>query len=354
VIAAALAGPRARVDRVVLACIAVAIIAFSIIWRPPLEIGRSNRAQTALLALTVVVLAALPTAYLSGRAAGRRARALWYGVAAAALLSLAASLVAYQSLRVKFSAPYAGTFVVTGRDEEFTRVGRLYREGDSQATAEQLVQRTAGNPDAVWEPSALSDHARRMELQYLLCEALLALSAGALFGAWRSTARAVSDVPAPLVAEARPEAGVQPARRFAVGFSFPGEVRDRVDGIVSELEPALGRERIFYDAWYRGELARPDMDTYLRDIYKQGSELIVVVLCPEYERKEWCGLEWRVVRELVKTKESQRVMFLRLDDARIADLLSIDGYLDIDSLSDADVAREILARVRSGTTPATA
>jgi hypothetical protein len=56
----------------------------------------------------------------------------------------------------------------------------------------------------------------------------------------------------------------------------------------------------------------------------------------------------------VKTKESQRVMFLRLDDARIADLLSIDGYLDIDSLSDADVAREILARVRSGTTHATA
>jgi hypothetical protein len=354
VIAAALVWPRTRLDRVMLACVVAVVLIFSVVWRPPIEVTDPHRAQTALLALTVVVLAALPTAYVSGRSTGRGARAVWYGVAAGTLLLLAASLLVYQNLRAQFSAPYEGTLVVTGTDEEFTEFGRAHQALEPHLTPSQRVYRATGRPDAVWDPKALSRHARRMELQYLLCEALLALAAGALFGAGRSIARAAGDVAPARVSDAETPIVRAPARRFAVGFSFPGEVRGRVHGIVSELEPELTRERIFYDAWYRGELARPDMDTYLRDIYKMDSDLIVVVLCPEYERKEWCGLEWRVVRELVKTKESRRVMFLRLDDARIADLLSIDGYLDIDELSDEDVAREILARVRAGTPHASA
>ena len=137
------------------------------------------------------------------------------------------------------------------------------------------------------------------------------------------------------------------ARRFLVAFSFPGEVRSRVEPIAEELANSLGRDRIFYDRWYGAELARPDMDLHLQSIYKSQSELLVVVLCADYERKEWCGLEWRVVRDLIKVKASSRIMFVRLDDTAIEGLLSIDGYLDITGMSDDAVAAAILTRARS-------
>ncbi len=153
------------------------------------------------------------------------------------------------------------------------------------------------------------------------------------------------------VAVERPSAPApaEASRRFQVALSFPGEVRDRVEAIAEELASGLGRERVFYDRWYGAELARPDMDLHLQSIYKSQAELLVVVLCADYERKEWCGLEWRVVREMIKVKASSRIMYLRLDDAPIEGFLSIDGYLDIAAMSDDAVADAIMTRARSST-----
>ena len=72
--------------------------------------------------------------------------------------------------------------------------------------------------------------------------------------------------------------------------------------------------------------------------------------CPEYffgdyVQKEWCGLEWRIGRDLFKQKQEHRLMPLRLDDAEIPGLHSIDGYLDIRDLSDSQVANAILERI---------
>jgi len=90
------------------------------------------------------------------------------------------------------------------------------------------------------------------------------------------------------------------------------------------------------------ELARPNLDIYLIDLYKKDSLLSVFFLSGHYAQKEWCGLEWRVGRDLLKQKQEQRLMPLRLDDAEIPGLHSIDGYLDIRSLSDAKVTNAIL------------
>ena len=148
---------------------------------------------------------------------------------------------------------------------------------------------------------------------------------------------------APTVARVdQPEA--RRRRRFRVALSFPGEARDRAHRLAELLEPALGRDRIFFDRWYAGELARPDMDLYLQNVYRTHTDLLVVMLCADYQRKEWCGLEWRVVRDLIKAREAERIMFLRLDTVPIEGLLSIDGYLDIVEMDDADVAAAVLSR----------
>jgi tetratricopeptide (TPR) repeat protein len=134
-------------------------------------------------------------------------------------------------------------------------------------------------------------------------------------------------------------------RRFRVALSFPGEHRERVEKIAEALGDRLGREKVLYDRFFPGEFARPDLDLYLPRLYHDDSDLVVYFLCKEYDEKEWCGLEWRAGRDLLKRKMRDRLMFLRLDNAEIPGLLSIDGYLDIREMADFEVAAAILSRI---------
>src|SRR5258708_18132290 len=132
--------------------------------------------------------------------------------------------------------------------------------------------------------------------------------------------------------------------RFRVALSFPREYRARVERIAEMLAEHLGRDSILYDKWYEAEFARANLDVYLPSLYHK-SDLLVFFLCGQYSRKEWCGLEWRAGRDLLKHKEEDRLMFLRLDNEDIPGLYSIDGYLDIQGKTDPDVAGAILKRL---------
>lgn len=135
-------------------------------------------------------------------------------------------------------------------------------------------------------------------------------------------------------------------RRFAVALSFPGEHRTLVEDVAINLEPALGRERILCDNFHAVELASPNLDLKLQGFYGEESDLIVVFVCGEYSEKEWCGIEWRSIRELMKknSRPDTDVMFLRLDDRELAGLLSIDGYLHVEDMSRREIADAILRR----------
>jgi hypothetical protein len=149
-------------------------------------------------------------------------------------------------------------------------------------------------------------------------------------------------------AETTPPQPDKPAgKRFTVALSFPGEYREFVKQVAEALAEELGRERVFYDAYYTAELARPNFDTYLQAIYHDQADLIVVFLCAEYEKKEWCGLEWRAVRDLLKTKQDEAIMRVRFDKTHIPGFFSIDGYLDAQKLEPAEVAGLIIARLKN-------
>ena len=132
---------------------------------------------------------------------------------------------------------------------------------------------------------------------------------------------------------------------FKVALSFPGERRHFVSAVADKLRPALGPDSLFYDFDYQAQLARPNLDTLLQDIYRNRSHLIVVFLSGEYAKKQWCGLEWRAVRDIIKTKEDNRVMLVRFDDAPVDGVFSIDGFIDARTLDPASVARFILQRL---------
>jgi hypothetical protein len=79
---------------------------------------------------------------------------------------------------------------------------------------------------------------------------------------------------------------------FEVSLSFPGEVRSYVESVAEHLESILGPHTYFYDVNYTGQLARPNLDTLLQDIYRKRSKLVVVFLCQKYSEKDWCGIEF--------------------------------------------------------------
>jgi hypothetical protein len=135
----------------------------------------------------------------------------------------------------------------------------------------------------------------------------------------------------------------EPARRFAIALSFPGEVRARAEPIALRLAHELGRKRVLYDRFHEAELARLNFDVHLQALYHDHAELIVIFLCKDYNTKEWCRLEWRAIRDLIKQRQRD-IILLRLDDALIPGVYSIDGYIDMRHKTDDEIAALILQR----------
>ena len=133
---------------------------------------------------------------------------------------------------------------------------------------------------------------------------------------------------------------------FRVGLSFPGESRAYVAKVADELKQNLPKGSVFYDRDFTAELAQPNLDTLLQNVYGKQSDLVVVFLSADYDKKEWCGLEWRAIRDLIKRRADRTVMLMRFDDAVIPGVTSLDGYVDLRHHEPAEAAKFVLERVR--------
>ena len=131
---------------------------------------------------------------------------------------------------------------------------------------------------------------------------------------------------------------------FDVALSFPGESRELVEKVAVELERLIGPNRYFYDNNYISQLARPSLDTFLQDIYRHRSKLIVVFLSTDYQQKDWCGIEFRAIRDIISARDHQRIMFIRTDDGNVDGVLATDGYVDGRKFSPAEIAKFIHVR----------
>nr|CAD31549.1 HYPOTHETICAL PROTEIN [Mesorhizobium japonicum R7A] len=132
---------------------------------------------------------------------------------------------------------------------------------------------------------------------------------------------------------------------FDVGLSFPGEARGLVEQVARELEASLGPNAYFYDNNYVSQLARPSLDTLLQDIYRNRSKLIVVFIGADYQRKDWCGVEFRAIREIIMARDEQRVMYVRVDDGAVDGVFRTDGYVDARRFNPAEIAQFITERL---------
>ena len=133
---------------------------------------------------------------------------------------------------------------------------------------------------------------------------------------------------------------------FDVALSFPGENRSYARAVADRLSLLLGRQRVFYDEYYKSQLARPNLDTLLQDIYRNRSRLIVAFLCTAYQTKDWCGIEFKAIRDILKQRDDSKVMYVRHDAGHVDGVFSTDGYIDANMHTPIEVADLIIERVR--------
>ena len=132
---------------------------------------------------------------------------------------------------------------------------------------------------------------------------------------------------------------------FEVALSFPGEQRNYVERVAEELDRELGEGACFYDKFYESQLARPNMDVLLQEIYgEKRSGLVVVFVCAEYDEKLWCGIEWRRIRERGAMRDDSEIMYVRVGEGNVDGMTPLDGYLDVRKRAPKEVAQMIVKR----------
>jgi hypothetical protein len=133
--------------------------------------------------------------------------------------------------------------------------------------------------------------------------------------------------------------------QFDVALSFSGSERELVEQIGEELERRLGPDRYFYDHNYAGQLARPGMDILLQDIYRARSRLVVVFIGAQYQARDWCGIEFRAIRDIINRREHKRVMYIKTGEGDVEGVLPNDGYVDARHFSPSNLAGFIEERL---------
>jgi hypothetical protein len=112
------------------------------------------------------------------------------------------------------------------------------------------------------------------------------------------------------------------------------------------LEARIGPNSYFYENNYVSQLARPSLDTLLQNIYRDCLKLIVVFIGVDYQRKDWCGIEFRAIREIIMERDHLRIMFFRTDEGAVEGVFKTDGYIDARRFSPAQIADFVGQRLK--------
>jgi len=135
------------------------------------------------------------------------------------------------------------------------------------------------------------------------------------------------------------------AKRFRIAFSFAGEKRTFVAEMADVLAERFAEAAILYDKFHEAEFARRNLGIYLPELYHQESDLVVVVVCPDYDVKQWTGLEWTAIHDLLSRRKDDEVMLCRFDHATVTGLYSTAGFIELDQKTPAQAATLILERL---------
>jgi hypothetical protein len=150
------------------------------------------------------------------------------------------------------------------------------------------------------------------------------------------------------------------ARRFQIGLSFPGSLRDT---LVREVAKILalrlmnntledGQKHVLYDEFHCDEFNKPGLKDELPLYYRDNCEVVAVFLSAEYANRHWCGLEWEKIKDLASDPHGRGRIYLIWHGEQSETILKElgldrdrDGFKHVDNASPSEVATGILTRL---------
>lgn len=132
--------------------------------------------------------------------------------------------------------------------------------------------------------------------------------------------------------------------RFLISLSFAGEIRDFVEQVAERLAELFGQEKVLYDRFHEAEFSIARLNRYLPKLYHDETELAVAVFSSAYPEREWCGLEWDALFDLIAKKKEGKVMLCRFNHAQPEGLYGA-GFCELDGRTVDDSVRLILERL---------
>ncbi len=134
-------------------------------------------------------------------------------------------------------------------------------------------------------------------------------------------------------------------KRFRIAFSFAGEKRDFVAQVAAILAQRFGEDKILYDKFHEAEFANWKLGLNLQELYHDHSDMIVVVVCPDYVKKDWCGLEWVAIHGMLMSGKDREIMLCRFAHAKLQGLHENAGFVELDHRTPEQTAALILERL---------
>lgn len=140
-----------------------------------------------------------------------------------------------------------------------------------------------------------------------------------------------------------PTGSAQPL--FDVAVSFAGEDRTHAHAIAEELQRRS--IRVFYDGFYQADLIGEDLSRMLGKIYSEASLFCLVLVSRHYASKRWTTFELTQAQERAISEDAAYIIPVRLDDAKVASLAAVTGFLDLRAQSVEDVCDVIATKITS-------
>jgi hypothetical protein len=146
------------------------------------------------------------------------------------------------------------------------------------------------------------------------------------------------------------EEAAQPTEeRFNVAFSLAHEQHEYVDLVFDAIRRSAPELRVFY---YRDEVQEIKMwgkniFEYLRVIYKDKSDHVVIFISAEYADKRWTRHEWRSVQEAILDRPEEYLLPARFDDTVLPGLPTTLSYVHLRNKAPGVFANMIVEKIKS-------
>ncbi|MDQ3775442.1 MAG: hypothetical protein M3461_14365 [Pseudomonadota bacterium] len=111
------------------------------------------------------------------------------------------------------------------------------------------------------------------------------------------------------------------------------------------LAKKFSEDKILYDKYHEAEFANWKLGLLLQEHYHDHSGLIVVVVCPDYSTKDWCGLEWVAIHGMLMSGKDREIMLCRFEHAKLQGLHENAGFVELDHKTPEQVAKLVLERL---------